>query len=50
MKLSICIPTYNRCKHLRNCLESIVSNQIEENRWNVFQKEKLIRNMNLVVK
>ena len=31
MKLSICIPTYNRCKHLRNCLESIVSNQIGKN-------------------
>lgn len=24
-KLSICIPTYNRAKHLENCLESIVS-------------------------
>jgi glycosyltransferase involved in cell wall biosynthesis len=27
MKLSICIPTYNRCQHLTNCLQSIVSNK-----------------------
>ena len=31
MKLSICIPTYNRSKHLKNCLESIVSNEIKNN-------------------
>ena len=24
-KISICIPTYNRAKHLRNCLFSIIS-------------------------
>lgn len=30
MKLSICIPTYNRSKHLINCLESIVSNSISK--------------------
>ena len=24
MKLSICIPTYNRAKHLTNCLNSII--------------------------
>src|ERR1700720_1038150 len=27
MKLSICIPTYNRCQHLRNCLQSIALNK-----------------------
>ncbi len=27
MKLSICIPTYNRVKHLNNCLNSIISNK-----------------------
>jgi glycosyltransferase involved in cell wall biosynthesis len=27
MKVSICIPTYNRCQHLTNCLQSIVSNK-----------------------
>jgi glycosyltransferase involved in cell wall biosynthesis len=27
MKLSICIPTYNRALHLRNCLSSIIKNQ-----------------------
>lgn len=27
MKISICIPTYNRSKHLQNCLHSIFSNQ-----------------------
>ena len=26
MKLSICIPTYNRSKHLKNCLNSIILN------------------------
>ena len=26
MKLSICIPTYNRCQHLSNCLNSIILN------------------------
>ena len=26
MKISICIPTYNRCKHLSNCLNSIILN------------------------
>lgn len=26
MKLSICIPTYNRCAHLANCLNSIILN------------------------
>ena len=25
MKISICIPTYNRAAHLRNCLQSIIS-------------------------
>ena len=30
MKLSICIPTYNRSKHLINCIESIVSNNISK--------------------
>jgi glycosyltransferase involved in cell wall biosynthesis len=25
--LSICIPTYNRCGHLTNCLQSIISNK-----------------------
>lgn len=27
MKLSICIPTYNRADHLANCLHSIISNR-----------------------
>lgn len=27
MTLSICIPTYNRAQHLRNCLQSIVDNE-----------------------
>ncbi len=27
MKLSICIPTYNRSAHLANCLQSIISNR-----------------------
>jgi glycosyltransferase involved in cell wall biosynthesis len=27
MKVSICIPTYNRCQHLTNCLQSIASNK-----------------------
>ena len=27
-KLSICIPTYNRCDHLNNCLNSICLNNI----------------------
>lgn len=27
MKLSICIPTYNRAAHLANCLQSIISNK-----------------------
>jgi len=27
MKLSICIPTFNRAQHLANCLQSIVSNR-----------------------
>ena len=27
MRVSICIPTYNRASHLRNCLHSIISNQ-----------------------
>ena len=26
MKISICIPTYNRCQHLANCLNSIILN------------------------
>ncbi len=26
-KLSICIPTYNRSRHLENCLQSIISNE-----------------------
>ena len=26
MKISICIPTYNRAKHLKNCLHSILLN------------------------
>ena len=25
IKLSICIPTYNRAQHLSNCLQSIIS-------------------------
>ncbi len=28
-KLSICIPTYNRAKHLSNCLESIIANKLK---------------------
>ena len=27
MKISICIPTYNRSKHLANCLQSIITNR-----------------------
>ena len=27
MKISICIPTYNRAKHLANCLQSIALNK-----------------------
>ena len=27
MRLSICIPTYNRAFHLNNCLHSIISNK-----------------------
>lgn len=27
MKISICIPTYNRAAHLTNCLQSIISNK-----------------------
>lgn len=27
MKISICIPTYNRAAHLANCLQSIISNK-----------------------
>ena len=27
MNISICIPTYNRAKHLMNCLESISLNK-----------------------
>ena len=27
MKISICIPTYNRAAHLSNCLQSIISNK-----------------------
>ncbi len=27
MKLSICIPTYNRARHLANCLQSIIANK-----------------------
>ncbi len=30
MKISICIPTYNRAKHLANCLESIFSIRSEK--------------------
>jgi glycosyltransferase involved in cell wall biosynthesis len=30
MKLSICIPTYNRARHLSNCLHSIISNNLRE--------------------
>jgi len=26
MKVSVCIPTYNRCQHLANCLNSIILN------------------------
>lgn len=29
IKLSICIPTYNRSKHLKNCLASIAANDAE---------------------
>ena len=32
MKLSICVPTYNRALHLRNCLNSIVSNWTDQRR------------------
>lgn len=28
MKISICIPTYNRAMHLANCLQSIISNKL----------------------
>lgn len=28
MKISICIPTYNRANHLANCLQSIISNRL----------------------
>jgi len=31
MKISICIPTYNRATHLRNCLNSIVRNRVNGN-------------------
>lgn len=29
MKISICIPTYNRATHLANCLRSIISNKLK---------------------
>jgi glycosyltransferase involved in cell wall biosynthesis len=29
MKISICIPTYNRAKHLTNCLQSITLNKLQ---------------------
>ena len=28
MTLSICIPTYNRAKHINNCLNSILLNEL----------------------
>lgn len=28
MKISVCIPTYNRAAHLANCLQSIVANKV----------------------
>ena len=31
MKISICIPTYNRSRYLNNCLESIISNKLTPN-------------------
>jgi len=31
MKLSICIPTYNRANHLANCLNSIISCSLNTN-------------------
>ncbi|WP_061216127.1 glycosyltransferase family 2 protein [Leptospira santarosai] len=31
MKISICIPTFNRARHLSNCLNSIVLNEDKEN-------------------
>ena len=31
MKLSVCIPTYNRAKYLANCLQSIIFNNINNN-------------------
>lgn len=31
MKLSICIPTYNRAKHLANCLNSIIQCKLNSN-------------------
>jgi len=30
MKISICIPTYNRASHLSNCLQSIITNHLPE--------------------
>lgn len=30
MKVSICIPTFNRARHLTNCLQSIVSNEVKD--------------------
>jgi glycosyltransferase involved in cell wall biosynthesis len=30
MKVSICIPTFNRCRHLTNCLTSIIANRAKE--------------------
>ena len=43
MKLSICIPTYNRAKHLRNCLNSILGNL---SRFDVGQVEICISDNN----
>jgi glycosyltransferase involved in cell wall biosynthesis len=31
MKISICIPTYNRAGHLKNCLEAIINNERRAN-------------------
>ena len=37
MKLSICIPTYNRPQHLENCLESILISQKNSKKKSIFE-------------
>ena len=37
MKLSICIPTYNRPHHLENCLNSILISKRKERQSKLFQ-------------